>query len=209
MKKKITIKKLLMALAVILALGIIAGGVTLYLKGANKLTDAEAEKVLEELLPKADEVNEIIWGNGLPVAEGQDGLLSTVTGAQYRSVDENCGYENIEAIKKAIAEVYSQSYIESDINKILFEGDLEDLSFLLYPRYMENDEGKLIINIAQNGFDNVGENKIDPSTVKVTGAKFKEVYITVTQTLFNGEKEELELTLVKEKDGWKLNDPTY
>lgn len=206
--KKIT-KNILIALAVILVLGIIAGGVTMYLKSHNKLTESEAQKILEEILPKAEKVNEIIWGEGLPVAEGQKGIMETVSGPQYRVVDNSCGYSNTEDVAKAVAEVYSQSYIESDLNKILFDGDTEDASFMLYQRYKNNDDGNLIINIVHQGFENIGENKIDPSTVKVTGVKFKEVYITVDQTLYDGTTAELKLTLVKEKDGWRLNDPTY
>lgn len=207
--KKPIVKKILIAVAILLVAALITGGVILILKNKNKLSDNEAEKILSELLPKAEKVNEIIWGEGLPVAEGQDGIIESVTGPQYRLVDSSCGYSNTEDIAKAVAEVYSTSYIENDLNKILFEGDTEDVRFMLYQRYKNNDDGNLIINIVQKENEYVGQNKIDPSTVKVTGVNFDEVYLSVEQTLFDGSTAEIKLTLVKEKSGWRLNDPTY
>ncbi|MBR5515941.1 MAG: hypothetical protein IKU52_07035 [Clostridia bacterium] len=208
MKKAIT-KKIIITVAVILALGIIAGGITLFVRSKNKLSDSEASKVVEELLPEAEKVNEIIWGKGVDVAEGQTGILETVSGPQYRLADKSAGYENTEDILKAVSRVYSSRYIEGDLKKILFEGDREDSSFMLYQRYMDNDNGELLVNITHTAFENIGENKIDPKSVKVTGAKYNELYITAKQKLFDGSEIEISLTLIKQKDGWRFDGPTY
>ena len=51
---------------------------------APKLDDAGAREVLTALLPDAEELTEVIWGDGLPVDDEE--LLESVSGAQYRPI---------------------------------------------------------------------------------------------------------------------------
>lgn len=194
----------IIAITVLIALIAAVLGGSYYLRVRNKLDDKEAKAILDELLPMSYELNEIIWGEGLPVSPDAQGKLETVTGAQYRSVDKSCGYTSVEQLKKEISKVYSPRFIEADINKIMFDGD-EDT---LVGRYRDGESG-IEINIMNEGYDAVGRTYIDPASVKVTGAKFDEVYCTVEDVYEDGTRKERSLTLVKTSDGWRLDTPTY
>lgn len=165
----------------------------------------EAEQILTELLPKAGEINDIIWGKGLPVEPGQDGPLKTVTAAQYRTVSKNAPYQSIDALKTAISEVYSDAFIADTINYAAFEGAedaLEDTASQMYPRYSENDSGVLLVDITNPGFELTTE--IDASTVKVVDAKGNKQTLEVESN--NGI---LHIVIVEQENGWRLDTPTY
>ena len=117
---------------------------------AELISDGEAQQILVELLPKAEEINDIIWGKGLPVEPGQDEALKTVTSAQYRTVASDAPYQSTEELKAAICEVYSDAFFNNTINYACFVGAddaLEDTAAQMYPRYKDNDAGVLIVDI--------------------------------------------------------------
>lgn len=59
---------------------------------APKLDDAGAREVLTALLPDAEELTEVIWGDGLPVDDEE--LLESVSGAQYRPISADSAYKS-------------------------------------------------------------------------------------------------------------------
>lgn len=194
----------ILAITVLIALIAAVLGGSYYLRVRNKLSDAEAKAILDELLPISYQVNEIIWGEGLPVSPDAKDKLETVTGAQYRAVDPECGYTSIEQLKEEISKVYSPRFIDANINKIMFDGDDD----MLAARYRDGESG-IEINIINEGYDAVGKTKIDSASVKVTGAKFDEVYCTVEDVFEDGSRVERNITLIKTYDGWRLDTPSY
>ena len=172
---------------------------------AEPITDEEAKAILTELLPKAEVINEIIWGEGLSVEPGQDPALNTVTAAQYRTVAEDALYQSTDELKTAIAEVYSDDFIAKTINYAAFEGAddaLEDTEAQMYPRYKDNDEGVLTVDITNPGFEI--STVIYPETVKVVDAEDNKQELEVESN--NGK---LKLVIVKQESGWRLDTPTY
>ena len=172
---------------------------------AELIPDSEAQQILTELLPKAEEINDIIWGKGLPVEPGQDGPLKTVTAAQYRTVSKDAPYQSTDELKKAIAEVYSDAFIENTVNYTCFEGAddaLENTEAQMYPRYKDNDAGVLIVDITNSGFEITTE--IDPASAKVISAEGNKQTLEVET---NNSK--IKLVIVKQENGWRLDTPTY
>lgn len=172
------------------------------------ITDEKAQTILADLLPKADEINDIVWGAGLPIEPGQSEALNTITAAQYRKVAEDCPYQSTEDLKKAIAEVYSDDFIAKTINYTAFEGAddaLEDTEAQMYPRYLD-DDGILWVDITNKGFELTTE--IDASSAKVVHEKRKKHTVEVKATVA-GEETTLSLTLVEQENGWRLDTPTY
>lgn len=173
---------------------------------AELITDKEAQNILAELLPKAEEINDIIWGKGLPVEPGQDGPLKTVTAAQYRTVAKDAPYQSTEELKAAISAVYSDAFIANTINYACFEGAddaLEDTQAQMYPRYKDNDAGVLIVDITNPGFEIT--TKIDPASAKVISAE-RDNKQTLEVKTNNGK---IKIVIVNEGSGWKLDTPTY
>lgn len=192
---------------------VIVGGIFLFIhfyNDAELISDTEAQKILSELVPKSEKINEIIWGKGLDVAEGQDPKLESVTAAQYRLVSEDSPYKNTEELRKAIAEVYSEGFIEKTIEYTAFkgaEGALEEsVSSQMYPRYKDNDAGQLLIDITNPGWEL--NTVIDSSTAKVVDAERGSQTIEVKATI-EGEKTTLKLVIVEQENGWRLDTPTY
>ncbi len=175
-------------------------------KKAELIADTEAQAILSELLPKAEEINEIIWGKGLPIEPGQDGPLKTVTAAQYRTVAKDAPYQSTEELKGAIYAVYSEAFFNNTIKYTCFEGAddaLEDTQAQMYPRYKDNDAGVLIVDITNPGFEIT--TKIDASSAKVVSAESDNKQ-TVEVDTNNGK---MKIVIVNEGSGWKLDTPTY
>ncbi len=173
---------------------------------AELITDSEAQQILTELLPKAEEINEIIWGKGLPIEPGQDEALKTVTAAQYRTVAKDAPYQSTEELKGAICAVYSEAFFNNTIKYACFEGAddaLEDTQAQMYPRYKDNDAGVLIVDITNPGFEIT--TKIDASSAKVVSAESDNKQ-TVEVDTNNGK---MKIVIVNEGSGWKLDTPTY
>ncbi len=173
---------------------------------AELIADTEAQAILTELLPKAEEINDIIWGTGLPIEPGQDEALKTVTAAQYRTVAKDAPYQSTEELKTAIAEVYSDAFIENTVNYTCFEGAddaLEDTEAQMYPRYKDNDAGVLIVDITNPGFELTTE--IDPASARVVSAESDNKQTLEVETN-NGK---IKLVIVKQENGWRLDTPTY
>ena len=173
---------------------------------AELITDTEAQQILISLIPKAEEINEIIWGKGLPIEPGQDEALKTVTAAQYRTVATDAPYQSTEELKTAIAEVYSDAFIANTVNYTCFEGAddaLEDTEAQMYPRYKDNDAGVLIVDITNPGFEIT--TKIDPASAKVVSAESDNKQTVEVET--NSGK--IKIVIVKQENGWRLDTPTY
>lgn len=206
MKKRIKLTAII--LATVLALGAVAGGIYLYKKNANKLTNEEAKQILDDLIPKAEKINGIIWGKGLPVENGTLPALDSVTTAQYRTVDSACGYGKVEDLRKAVSEVYSERYIETGINYTAFDGatDENGTEYSISPRYTDNNDGRLCIDITNSGFNL--DTKISTDKTEVKSCDFDKVTVEVKATV-SGMEVPLDITLVKQENGWRLDTPTY
>ena len=221
-------KKLLLVVAVIALLaGIYAAAAGIgysVLSGQQPIDDAELQARMAELIPKAAELNEIIWGKGLPVDPEAEPLLETVTGAQYRPVAPDAAYKSTDELRAAIAEVYSDAYIRSAINYTAFEGsEGADDGYELYPRYSDMrlvSEDDVVTDIL--GIDITGRGfelkaVLDPSDVRFerrilewNGLWWQSELITVSLTEeFNGSTSRRELNLRIEAGVWLLDDPTY
>lgn len=205
-KTKSKIIKASIIIGVILLIGVLIAGLVFWLKDMNRISDKEAREILRELIPKSEKVNELIWGDGIAVAEGEMPISTTITGPQYRRTDPSSGYANTTELYDAIAEVYSTKFINSSIKKTMFDGDDSDPSFMLYPRYKDNDAGELLINIVQEGFDTVGEYHIDPDSARVISVDFSEITLEVD---YINTKRTREIVIIKQGDEWRLDTPTY
>ncbi|MBQ4562210.1 MAG: hypothetical protein IJA55_07805 [Clostridia bacterium] len=173
------------------------------------ITDDEARAILEELIPKAEIINDIVWGVGLDIEPGQDEALNTVTAAQYRTVAKNSPYQSTEELKAAIAEVYSDAFIANTIEYACFTGAddaLENTEAQMYPRYADGNDGVLVVDITNKGFELT--TKIDPASAKVVSAKRGKQNIEVKATV-GGEETTLIIVLVQQESGWRLDTPTY
>lgn len=186
---------------------------------APKLDDAGAREVLTALLPEAQELTDIIWGEGLPVEDTQ--VLESVSGAQYRLVSADSEYTSAEQIKEKAERVFSKEYLVT-VYAVAFgeyegetetaetqEGDLfteNELGLELRGRYTTDNNGNMYRNIAQPEYDLT--TVIDPSTAVVSSVKNGVAELEVGCTV-RGEADSMKVYLRYDGSSWLIDGPIY
>ena len=206
-------KRIAAALLILLTLTSCGGGVH---------TEEEIRTVLDELLPKSFELNEIYFGEGLPMSNDKAmveqfyGMFdSDVEAINYHPVDVSCGYTTETDIREATLEVFTADYAEylfgrafSGISATFNEGEEQEYtSTAVYAMYIEQD-GILTVRI------NLDEEAIPLGrTYDLDGMELTEnaenFVIAKIPTEMDGRALDVELRLVKTADGWRLDSPTY
>ena len=145
-------KRIAAALLILLTLTSCGGGVH---------SEEEIRTVLDELLPKSFELNEIYFGEGLPMSNDKAmveqfyGMFdSDVEAINYHPVDVSCGYTTETDIREATLEVFTADYAEylfgrafSGISATFNEGEEQEYtSTAVYAMYIEQD-GILTVRI--------------------------------------------------------------
>ncbi|MBQ3707268.1 MAG: hypothetical protein II889_05080 [Clostridia bacterium] len=188
-----------------------------------KHTPAELRPVLEELLPKSAEINEIYFGEGLPTTRDVDVVRAfyetfdtDIQSISYTPVDPACGYETIDDIKAATLAVFTPDYAEflfdrafNGISDLFDEGlETEHRTTAVYAMYLE-ENGYLTkrVNLAEDAIPLGRTYDLDSLTVlreNETGVEVK-----LASFLDGQPSVEVKMWLVETADGWRLDSPTY
>ncbi len=166
----------------------------------------EVREHIESTVEKSIELNEIFYGDGLPVYK------EMITGKDYYLVNtELSEYDSIDELKAALAEVYTTDYCTS-INEVMFVGIADNLVSLL-PRFIEEEMSGTLMQDKYAESILLGERVFDFDAMTMENSSRKSFTVRIPATL-NGEKDEdAVLTFRKEMtDGkvvWKLDSPTY
>ncbi|MBE6671277.1 MAG: hypothetical protein E7593_03645 [Ruminococcaceae bacterium] len=181
MKKRRIMNKIILLICLCLTL-------TLCSCGGN-MTDESVRQELERLLPLSYEMNEIFWGEGLPLKESTSGL-------KYVPVADDCQFSSTEEILQKASEVFSKDYLEN-IKEALFT-DTDDID----PRYIDTD-GLLKGDKTNKGFDIQSNVVIESAVIK------KQNRGTVIVTVEHEDGGKNEITLVLQDGKWYIDSPTY
>ncbi len=172
--------------------------------GASEQEKNDALSEFRTLYEKSKEINEIIFGQGLPV----DGEYTDVpeSGEYYVPVSESSPYKTVEELKNAVLAVYTEEYFNSVLNSTMFVGYGENKDSP-YPRYKEKD-GKLMINLCHKSFKLRGNRVTDEAVVEKMTSGAAEIS---TPYELDGVRQENKktLTMFKTENGWRFDDPTY
>ena len=190
--------------------------------GGGAYTEEEIRAALEELLPKSFELNEIYFGEGLPMSDDKSlveefyGIFdSDVEAINYHPVDSSCGYTTETDIREATLAVYTADYSEylfgrafSGISATFNEGgEQEYTSTAVYAMYIEQDGILTVrINLADEAIPLGREYDLDGMELKTNEESF--VVVTIP-TVMNGKALDVDLRLIRTADGWRLDSPTY
>lgn len=192
--------------------------------GAPKYSEDELRGALELLLPKSAELNEIYFGEGLPLSDDRETLErffgsfdSDLTTVNYNPVDEACGWTSEAQIREETLAVFTPEYAEylfdrafSGISEVFNEGtETQTTETAMYAMYIE-----------QNGTLTARIDLADHSLLKGSrGYRTEEMKldhcgdgyaVVLVPTDVDGEPdEEIEVKLVKTDAGWRLDSPTY
>ncbi len=186
------------ALTVLLCMGILLGA----LSGCSvKMSDEEARSILSELVPLSLEMNEIFFGDGLPLEDENAEPMESVTGGQYMRVSPTAKYQSIAEIKTAAESVYTAEYLQNSVYPMAFDG-VDDAR----PRYAERD-GVLCRNLNSVSFPLTDRLEFDRATVSDTG--YEVIELSVPYTDADGAEKTAKITLRQQNGKWLLDSPTY
>jgi hypothetical protein len=188
-----------------------------------KVSAEDMRPVLEELLPKSAELNEIYFGDGLPTNRDEDAVRAfyesfdtDIAAISYEPVDPDCGYETVDDIKAATLEVFTEEYAEflfdrafKGISDLFDEGtETEHRSTAVYAMYIEQD-GFLTkrVNLKDDAIP-LGRT-YDLDSLEVLRSNDTGVQVKL-KSFFDGQPSvDVEMWLTETENGWRLDSPTY
>lgn len=168
---------------------------------ASEADKAEVLAAFKELYEKSIEINDYIFGEGLPVTESFDS--DDVKSPYYVAVSENAEYRTREELEAAVLEVYSSEYYESALKAALFEGYADGSG--PDPRYI-TDGSVFKTDAGNKGADTSG--RFDPETAEIVDISASSASVRATYTRA-GTVAEYTLSMVRTENGWRFNVPTY
>ncbi len=180
----------------LIRLAVIAITTVILLSSCGARTDVDVKAVLTELLPKAAEVNEIIWGDGLPT-EGE--INENLTTAQYLPVVSD-QYKRLADIKAAVRRVYSAEYAAIIEENVLSNTDYSQA------RYAESIDGVLRMNVSTDPM--ALETVFDIDGAKVKSANPYMITVEIPYTVREREGKTT-LLLIMEDGQWRFDGPAY
>jgi len=224
-------KKLIRAAVVIAAVALVYAAAVFIgraaLAGSQPISDGDLTARMRELIPAAEEINEIVWGAGLPVDPDAAPLLDSVTGAQYRFVSPEAKYQSLDELRAAAAAVYSDAFIRDHIAYVAFDGyepqNGESDLFALSPRYTVRKElsesgvarDRLCIDITKTAFELSA--RLDPASARFVSRVVEwnglwwdsDRIVVELDESFRGQTAPRRLTLRLENGVWLLDEPSY
>lgn len=182
----------------------------------RRYDEEEVRAEARSLIEKSALFNEIYWGEGISYIEN----TSTSNGAYYEaslvSLDKY-GFSTIEELKGMTEEVFSEEYCQIIFSTTLSSvSDSGELQF--YARYyqkytdeyMTEPECIMVYSLAKALI--VGKTEYLFDTLEVIGSKGDLVFVKIKAKVSHDGKtqeQELKIGLIEQKDGWRLDTPTY
>ncbi|NLK39419.1 MAG: hypothetical protein GX303_04115 [Clostridiales bacterium] len=167
---------------------------------SNAPTDEEIAVLVEERVKASQELNEIYFGDGLPV----DILRASV--GHYQYVSKKSPYQSIDQIKKATQEVFSSEYSNLLFSNA-FSGTNEQGVGIVYARYTEKDNELMMYSQFEAILTGTRTYHFD--TIKVLKKNGKRIIVEVDTEDDSGTELVVRLKLVNENGKWLLDTPTY
>lgn len=179
------------AVCLLLALLLLAALPALFVSCAPKTEDLR-ERV-EWLLSNSQEINEVLWGKGLPVWERdsefakENHIYDDLEEEDYLFVSDESPYRSASEIKTEAERYYAKDYLEASVYPQTFEGLAinDSMGYLVFakPRFYEDGSWFYQYAYAENYFEG-GTLSYDFSTMKVVRPSNKTTcYVTISATL--------------------------
>ncbi len=187
--KKIFKITILTILTVLMAVGTV---------GCKAVDDKTAVSIVNMLVEQSYELNVIYFGDGLDKqeAENENDLYVPVAGSSnYTS--------KVELVRRT-KEIFSQSYSASII-KTAFEGEMGAIgSTAVYARYIEFEDYLSV----RRDIEGIEVAKYDFTTTEIL-KNSKRFIIAKIKTTDTDAPQFVEITLINEENGWRIDSATY
>lgn len=167
-----------------------------------EIDEEEVIDAAKQLIEDSVKINNYIWG---PLQEYDETAepYDDTSGGEYYPLKDGFPYSSMEELKEAISNVYSEGYCEN-IFSTLFKFE-DDVLGYFSPRYVEMN-GQLYINKNYSVYEL--NTVLLTDTIKIVGSGG--YYVVISIDYQNGtDSGELELTMLNEENGWRLDTATY
>ena len=203
-------KKSAVALALLLLLSSL---LSLFSSCAPKTEEVRAR--VEWLLSSSEEINEVLWGKGLPVWERgsefakENHIYDDFTEEDYLFVSDTSPYLSANEIKAEAERYYAKEYLEQSVYPQTFEGIAitDGMGYITFAKARFYEDGKWFYQYeyAENYFA-TGKLTYDFSTMQVVRPSNKTTcYVTISATLDStGEMLTQRIKLQKQNGEWYL-----
>lgn len=175
---------------------------TVAVVSCGKPDDSEVLAEYKALYAKAQEINGIVYGNGL--AHSYEGSVSGLTSPHYVAVAESCPYKTLEEIEAAVLSVYTKDYYNDVLKNVLFDG-IEDKHAKVHPRYKMQD-GVIMTDVTYDAFESItgARNDLDLAYVIRSSSGTAEVG---APRYINEVKQETDkkTTMIMTENGWRFD----
>lgn len=169
----------------------------------SRFSDSELKETALNLIDSSAEINEIFFGDGLPVDESTSQVKDGEEGVgNYCRVTSDCPYKTEEELKAAAEKVFSEEYLDQ-IYENAFEGS-DDIR----PRYGSDSEGMLTRDITSAKKQTDEWTVWNKDTVEIKSASSSRAVFSIEGT-FGGRTEREVMQMVYTAQGWRLDSPTY
>ena len=179
----------------------------------------DEEEVLtaaEELLRRGEILNAVYYGKGI-------NYLSTgySNGAYYEADPHHLrtlGFDTIEELQRMTEETFTSGYSLQIYSTVLSSISDEDGLYVMARYYQQNDvldPDTPVCIMVYAGYEGIfdGNMVYDYSTLSVAGVKKDRVYVTVEADVRDddghAQTHTIRVTLIEEKNGWRIDSPTW
>ncbi len=200
-------KKVKKITSFILILAVLSSVLVFFPSCSNAYGEEESISILTDLLYRDAELNKILWGEGLPI-DGDPGEHIDDTTFYYMEVSVMSPYTGLDELKEAVKETYSE-----DLINIIWQNafGVEGVESTIIPRYAENKNGFLQINVAEatvKKFDLIATAHLD--TAKLVRAKKDRIKFDIQISTDGSESHrEKRVEICLENGVWKLDTQTW
>lgn len=164
------------------------------------------------LIEASAEINEFLFGAGLPVYEREDEANAElyanleVQYDRYEYVSAESKYLTIEDMKMAAEKVYTKEYLSS-VYLMAFDGYADEISGVTVARYLES--GDWLFSSMQYEPIIDGKREFNYNTMKIVKPSRSDYVNVEIVSRLDGEDLTITLAFSKTEDGWRLDTPTY
>jgi hypothetical protein len=203
MKKTVS----LILAAVILLLLVSCGG-----ENNRSYDEAEVKAAAEKLIKRSERLNKIFWGEGIPYVE-DDPLLPPQ--GQYCPADPLYTYKNgmltVDDLIKEAEAVFSSSYVLS-IRSSILSSSVGNNGMTGYTRYYQDTDNMTIM--VYKKFKPLLTDAVEYfyREMTVIGSEGEKVTVEIPIKVTRGDLSQertIKVKLIEEKDGWRIDSPTY
>ena len=182
----------------------------------REYNETEVIDAAKQLIQKSETLNDIYYGPGIEYVKDESSANGSYYPADYLSLNR-FGIETVNDIKNLTLECFTKEYSALMINtKLSSVSDDEGIQGYsrYYQKYNALDNSEECIMVYKDAVIYLTDTVVyDYSSLAVSRVKGEEVFVKisaeVTDTEGKTQTQEIEISLLEEENGWRINSPTY